>query len=391
MKSWIDISATRLRANFAAIQASIGPDFDPLCVLKANAYGHSAALCAPVLVQAGASWIGVGDVEEGVRVRQALAIAGLGDRDTHIITMCGFEQDDAPALVAHQLTPVLWTPAHVRWLEDAASHAGRRIAAHIELDTGMARQGAAPGHELADLLQALRSAPHVRAEGVFSHLSSSEIATSPITAAQQERFHQAFAQVLDSFLPEYLHLANTSGIDERSTLPWLRSASAQFGARLLVRPGLALYGYTLPLEGDPPAAPHLGPQLQPVGTWKTHLIGLREIAPGGTVGYGATFTAENPMRLALFSVGYADGFRREASSGVGNGWVVIDGQRAPVVGRVSMNLTVVDVTHLHPQPSLGDEVTLLGEGVSANDHAAWCGTIPYEILCGMRAHHHLVD
>jgi alanine racemase len=118
-------------------------------------------------------------------------------------------------------------------------------------------------------------------------------------------------------------------------------------------------------------------------------VGLREIATGTTVGYGATFTAKHPMRLALLPVGYADGLRREASSGVGDGWVMIAGQRAAVVGRVSMNLTVVDVTAL-PKIAMGDEVVLLGEGVTADDHAAWCGTIPYEILCGLRGHVHLI-
>ncbi len=389
MKSWIDISAPRLRANLAAIRQAIGPDFDPLCVIKANAYGHGAALCAPVLVEAGAHWLGVGDTEEGIRVRAALAEAGLADRQTHIVVMCGFEAGDAPALVAHQLTPVIWTAEHVRALDAAAAETGQRLPVHIELDTGMARQGAAPGHDLAVLLDALRGAKHLRAEGIFSHLSSSEVAASGATAQQLTSFHQAYAQVLDSFLPEYVHLGNTSAIDERSSLTWLRSATAQFGVHLLVRPGLALYGYTLRLEGDPAAQPHLGPRLEAIGTWKTRVIGLREIGPGDTVGYGATYTAERPMRLALLPTGYADGFRREASSGVGNGWVVIGGQRAAVVGRVSMNLTVADVTDHTPTPQLGDEVTLLGEGVTADDHAAWCGTISYEILCGMRGHHRL--
>jgi alanine racemase len=123
--------------------------------------------------------------------------------------------------------------------------------------------------------------------------------------------------------------------------------------------------------------------LLPVATWKTRVIDLREIGPGETVGYGATFVSERPMRLALLPVGYADGFRREASSGVGDGWVMIAGQRAPVVGRVSMNLTVVDVT-AHEAVRVGDPVVLLGEGVTAEDLAGWCRTIPYEILCGMQ-------
>jgi alanine racemase len=106
------------------------------------------------------------------------------------------------------------------------------------------------------------------------------------------------------------------------------------------------------------------------------------------VGYGATFLAARPMRLALLPVGYADGFRREASWGIGDGWVMIDGKHAPVIGRVSMNLMTVDVTEM--EVSVGDEVVLLGDGVSAADHACWCGTIPYEILCGVRARNVLV-
>ena len=389
MKSWIEISVDRLRANLLAVQAVSGPEFEPLCVIKADAYGHSAALCAPVLVEAGARWLGVGDLQEGIRVRQALSLAGLAAREPHVVVMCGFEPEDAPALVEHQLTPVIWTPEHVRLLEAAAAQSGHRLAVHLELDTGMARQGAAPGPDLAALLAALDVAPHLRVEGVFSHLSSSEVASSALTRTQQERFHNAFAQILDSFLPEVLHFANSSGIDEHSTLPWLRSATAQLGARLLVRPGLALYGYTLPLDGSPLPASFLAPQLQPAATWKTRVLGVRSLAPGDTVGYGATFTANQPLQVALLPVGYADGFRREASSGVGDGWVVIAGQRAPVVGRVSMNLTVVDVSDHTLPVQLGDDVTLLGEGVTALHHAAWCATIPYEILCGMRGQHRL--
>jgi alanine racemase len=165
-------------------------------------------------------------------------------------------------------------------------------------------------------------------------------------------------------------------------------------AAVLVRPGLAMYGYCLPVRSAVDEAEldgangTLRERLRPVATWKTRVIGLREIAAGDAVGYGATFVANQPMRLALLPVGYADGFRREASSGIGDGWVMIAGERAPVVGRVSMNLTMVDVTGI-AGVSVGDEVVLLGEGVSAEDHARWCGTIAYEILCGIRAERQL--
>lgn len=149
----------------------------------------------------------------------------------------------------------------------------------------------------------------------------------------------------------------------------------------MVRAGLAMYGECLPIEGEGEGL--LASKLKPVMTWKTRIIGVRSVAPGTHIGYGATFTATQPMRVALLPVGYADGFRREASSGVGDGWICLGGRRAPVVGRVSMNLTIVDVTHL-PGVRVGEEAVVLGEGVSAADHARWCGTIPYEILCGVK-------
>jgi alanine racemase len=150
----------------------------------------------------------------------------------------------------------------------------------------------------------------------------------------------------------------------------------------MVRVGFAMYGYCLPIDTGRVGV--LSPLLHPALTWKTRVIGVREIYVGDTVGYGATFTAKSLMRLALLPVGYADGLRRAASSGIGNGWVMIAGKRAPVVGRVSMNLTTVDVTEI-AGVAVGDEVVLLGEGVSAEDHAEWTGTIAYDILCGIHA------
>jgi alanine racemase len=137
----------------------------------------------------------------------------------------------------------------------------------------------------------------------------------------------------------------------------------------------------LPIERGGDA--RLRPKVKPVMTWKACLLGVRDVEAGTAVGYGATFVAKRKMRLALLGAGYADGFRREASSGLGDGWVMIAGKRAAVVGRVSMNLTVVDVTEIEGAVE-GVEAVLLGEGVSAEDHALWAGTIPYEILCGVR-------
>jgi len=394
VKSWIEISGARLVENLRMVQAVAGAAVETLAVVKANGYGHDAALVSRVLVAAGAPWLGVTDLEEGTQVRHA-----LGQGDTRILVMCGMDLADAPGLVSHGLTPVVWTQEHIGAMERAARGAGQRVNVHLEIDTGMSRQGAAPGEELAQVLERLAASRWVFCEGVMSHLACAEsgagTAGYAVTATQRERFGVALEQVMATGIhPELVHLGNTSAVDEGSTLKWVRDTAKKMSAKAMVRTGLALYGDALELEAgaDTRGKANTGglrPRLKPVLTWKTRVVGLREIAAGTTVGYGATFTAKCPMRLALLPVGYADGLRRETSSGLGDGWVMIAGQRAAVVGRVSMNLTVVDVTAL-PKIAVGDEVVLLGEGVSADDHAAWCGTIPYEILCGLRGHVHLV-
>lgn len=390
MKSWIEISQAGLRGNVEGIRAAAG-GAELLTVIKADGYGHGAELIAPVLVDAGVEWLGVGDVEEGARVRKA-----VGERDARIVVMCALEPGDVEAVIEHGLTPVVWTLAHVEMLESAAERAGKRVAVHLEIDSGMARQGAAPGAELAAFLSALERSKWIRLEGVFSHLSSSEVHGSEQTAKQLATYKAALLEIYNSAgspYPEWLHLANSSAIDEGSSPAWLLPLAEAISAGVLVRPGLATYGYCLPIEDENGTnlgrAGELCAKLKPVLTWKTRILATRSIGAGQSVGYGATFVAAQPMRLALLPVGYADGFRREASSSIGDGWVRIAGKRAPIVGRVSMNLTVVDVTEV-PEAHEGAEVTLLGEGVTAADHARWCRTIPYEILCGIRAHRRLV-
>ena len=328
MKSWIEVSAERLAANFGAIQAA-APGFEVLAVIKADAYGHGAEQCALALAAAGAQWFGVTDLEEGLRVRQVLREAGWEGADRHVMVMNGFEPEDAGDLIRAGLTPVVWTQQHVLALQQAAMDSGERVAVHLEVDTGMARQGVSPGPALRTVLDGLRTLPRVRLEGVFSHLIASEVAHSEDTRMQEDRFQEAQGQIDEAgLLPEWVHFGNSSSVEEGSTLTWLSNLNNHEMVQRIVRTGLALYGYVLPLEGDAGPGGKLQASLQPVGTWKTRVIGTREIDEGDTVGYGATFVAERLMRLALLPIGYADGFRREASSGAGDGWVVIAGRRA---------------------------------------------------------------
>ena len=358
--------------NLRAVQAVAGASVETLAVVKANGYGHDAALVARVLVGAGVRWLGVSDVEEGARVR-----AEVGS-EPRVLVMCGMEVCDCRELIAHDLTPVVWTVEQVAALEAV----GERVQVHLEIDTGMARQGV-DLDGLGQVAERLAESKSVVCEGVMSHLSSAENVGSEVTFEQRTKFVRAMEVVVEHGLrPQWVHLGNTSAVDEGSTMSWVREAAEGIGARAMVRTGLALYGHCLPL--DTGLAGELAERVRPVLTWKTRVIGVREIRAGATVGYGATFVAKSLMRLALLPAGYADGWRRAGSSGVGDGWVRIAGQRAAVVGRVSMNLTTVDVTHI-AGVAVGDEVVLLGEGVSAEDHARWSGTIAYDILCGIRA------
>jgi alanine racemase len=397
VKSWVEISEERLAANYGALAEVAGDGVALLAVVKADAYGHGAKVCAPVLARAGVEWLGVTDAEEGVAVRAALG-GNSAERQPRIMVMSGLLREDAEAIVQHGLTPVVWTRQQMEWLVEAvAQQRAEPLAVHLEIDTGMARQGVPPGDELRELLHWLDGQRSLRLDGVMTHFASSEVADSPLTLRQRARFEQAIGEVASAGLrPVWVHAGNSSTVDnsavsehDRGSLVWLRSVASGIGAHAMVRAGLALYGYCLPVEGGKAL---VRPELLTVMTWKTRVIGVREVKAGDTVGYNAIFTASRPMRLALLPVGYADGLRRElsASNAVPGGWVMIGGRRAMIVGRISMNLTVVDVTEL-ADVSVGDEVVLLGEGVTADDHARLAHTIAYDIVCGMRAEPRLVS
>ena len=404
MKSWIEISEPHLQQNFAAVQSSAGPEITVLAVIKANAYGHSATLSAPILARAGARWIGVSDQAEGLAVRSALAAAGLDlQHQPRILilcgtVMCGIPSDDTAAILHAHLTPVIWTTHQIHSLNQLAQASSSRhpLPIHLEIDTGMARQGVQPGPALDQVLTQLAQSPNLHLEGVLTHFASAEVRGADQTTDQMRRFEIALDTILAAgHQPTWIHAGssstlNTPHLPADNPIPWLRNLAARYGARAMIRSGLALYGYCLPViepSGQPTATcPTLASQLHPALTWKTRILTLHDIPAGATVGYGATFLAPHPMRLALLPVGYADGLRRELSSTSTHpgGWVMIHGHPAPIVGRISMNLTVVDVTSI-PSAASGDEAVLLGPGITADVHARLANTISYEILCGIRA------
>jgi len=364
--TWAEVSLANLAHNFRAVQSHVGTSV--VCaVVKADAYGHGAVACSRALEEAGARWFGVTTTDEALPLRHA----GVRGR---ILLMTGFWRGEEEEVVRQNLTATVWEPWHLALLERAAAMLGVRAPVHLKIDTGMGRLGASL-EELSGLLMMLRSTPHLQLEGLCSHFASSEIVDAPEMERQTEKFAVAEKLARDAgFAPEIFHLANTAAVVSRPT-SW----------RSMVRPGLALYGYSLPLQsgGDLQLEAPTALALRPVLSWKTLVLSVHDAPAGQALGYGGTFVTKTPSRIAVLPLGYADGLVRKLSN---RGRVIVRDHYAPIVGRISMDLTLVDVTGI-PDVALGDEVILLGKSescsVDAWEQARLADTLPYEILCGI--------
>jgi alanine racemase len=357
-----------LRHNYRLLQQHVGKGVSVCAVVKADAYGHSAAPCALALEEEGAQWFGVTSLDEAIPLREA----GVEGR---ILLMTGFWRGEEEEIVRLRLTATIWEPEQVSLLEKAAARLGvAKHSVHLKLDTGMGRLGVPP-QALPQVVATLKSSPHLLLEGLSTHLASSEVLDAPSVEEQLNRFAES-RQALkrEGFDPALVHAANTSAIISRKQ-SWHN----------MVRPGIALYGYHLPFEraGQEVSGSGLRLAVKPVLTWKTRILSLRDIPANQALGYGGTYVTKAPARIAVLPVGYADGLNRQLSS---RGRVIVREHYAPMVGRISMDLTLIDVTGLDGI-AIGDEVILLGasDGLSfdAREHAELAHTIPYEILCGI--------
>ena len=365
--TWAEVSLNALRANFRAVQNFVGPNVKVCAVVKADAYGHGAERCALALESEGADWFGVTTTDEGVPLRDA----GLRGR---ILLMTGFWHGEAEEVIRQNLTATVWEPWHVEALNSAADDLGARPQpVHLKVDTGMGRLGVTLDH-LPEMCAAIQASPRIALEGLFTHFASSEVLDAPDVIEQMARFTEALRIVQAHGLsPVICHMDNTGGMLSRPQ-----------SHKDMVRPGLALFGYALPLVrgGAPiPESPNL--KLEPVLSWKTRILAIKSIPAGKRLGYGGTFTTKSDSRIAILPVGYADGYSRELSN---RGRVIVCEQYAPIVGAISMDLTLVDVTAI-PQVQPGDEVLLIGSSgpasVTAVEVARHSRTIPYEVLCGI--------
>lgn len=363
--TWAEIDLDHLAANFKRIKQRVGPVARVMAVVKANAYGHGAVACARQLVNEGADWFGVALPEEGIELRSA----GITQP---VLCLGGFWPGQAAACIQHQLTPVIYRLDMLEALNQAAKNAGVVADVHVKVDTGMGRLGIR-FDELSEFVAALERFPNVRIDGIMSHLAAADDAScQPLTRDQIQRFEDAVVVFRDhGYRPTHLHLANSAGIYGH------RDAWGN-----MVRPGGVLYGLwrdVLPLSKN-------DAELLPVMSLHTRISLLKWVPPGETIGYGCTFEASRRSLIATLPVGYYDGYMRGLSN---RAHVIVRGMYAPVVGRVSMDLTLIDVTNVSGV-EVDDQVTLLGYDrqntelkIVAEELARIVGTLSYEVTCGI--------
>jgi alanine racemase len=364
-RTWAEVSLAALGENFHVVQKHIGKGVTICAVVKADGYGHGAIECARALEAAGAPWLGVTNAAEGLALRSA----GVNAR---VLLMTGIWKGEEESIVAQNLTPTIWEHWHIESLERAARQRQTVLPVHLKLDTGMNRLGTSL-EALPRLCETLLACKHLTLEGVSTHFASAEVLDGEDALRQMRRFEAGLAISQNCGLrPALIHMGNSAAMTARPET-W----------KTMVRPGIALYGYSLAFTsggGDAAVTPL---PLRPVLSWKTRVLTVKEVAAGEAVGYMGTFVTKERSRIAVLPVGYADGYPRLLSN---RARVIVGGEYAPVVGRVSMDLTIVDVSHIGAV-AVGDEVVLIGatggKSVDAVELARLCESVPYEILCGL--------
>lgn len=335
-----------------------------MAVVKANAYGHGAVACALALEQeVKADWFGVALIEEGLELRAA----GI---TRPILCLGGFWHGQAEAVVAYDLTPVMYRFEQAEELNAQAQQANRIVNYHLKVDTGMGRLGV-PFADLPAFVSSLKQFTNLKLDGLMTHFAEAESLAQEFTDAQIECFNDSLAIVRAAgFAPTWIHLSNSAGVHSHPN-----------GWGNLARAGAAMYGFTRDVIAEVPEAF----AVKPVMSLHSRIVHLKTVPAGASLGYGRTFTTTRASRIATIPIGYADGLHRAHSN---NGHVIVRGNYAPIVGRVSMDLTMLDVTDI-ADVELGDDVILLGEQgglqITAEELAAQIGTISYEIACSISA------
>jgi len=353
------IHVDRLAHNVRLLQELVG-DRPLWPAIKADAYGHGARIVAQELVRLGYGTLCVAHAPEAIELLEA------GVRARFVLLSATLPEHSEPC-VAHDLEPVVCTREMLEALAGAASRAGRRVAIHVKVDTGMGRIGIPPGQVTA-FLERCRAHPEIRVRGLMSHFPRADEADKSLARHQIEAFRR-LRETTRGLGIEVYHLANSAGILD---LPESHQDAA--------RPGIAIYGLAPSREISNPRVAELSPVLE----WRTRITFLKEVAPGTGLSYGHSYLTERPSLIATLPVGYGDGLRRGLSNRAA---FLAHGVRCRQVGTITMDQTLIDVTALRGRVETGDEVVLIGrdgdEEVTAEEMAEKLGTIHYEVVTGI--------
>jgi alanine racemase len=358
-RCWAEVDLDALRGNLAWIRHRVGPDVKILTVVKADAYGHGLKQIAALLMQSGTDIFGVANLAE------AQAIRGVG-RGWPILMLGACLPGEIELAARDDVRPTISALAEAKAFSAAASRLHKTLPVHIKVDTGMGRLGVKAG-EAAELVRAVRALPGLKFEGLYTHYASAED-DAKFSREQARRFQRLLVELAAAGVRVPLVHANNSAA------LW-HEPETTFN---LVRPGLLVYG-VLPL-GRRADLSMLQNYFRPGLSWRCRVSLVKEISQGACLSYGRSFIAPRKMRVATLTAGYGDGYLRAASN---RAEVLIGGRRCRVLGRITMDQMLADVTRVRGVAA-GDEVVLLGrqkdEVVSAGELAAWCGTIPWEVL-----------
>ncbi|MEW5767004.1 MAG: alanine racemase [bacterium] len=354
--TWVEIRLDYIGHNIKAIKEHVGPQVKLMAVVKADAYGHGASRVSERAVQAGADWLGVASLSEAIELRDYGIKAPL-------LILGATPAAYAKEVLENRVTPTVFEPCLAKALSIAAVERGEKCKVHIKVDTGMGRLGVI-WEEAPKLTREIAGLPGIEIEGLFSHLATADEPAKDYVRLQLTRFYWVLNQLEEAKIHIPIkHMANSAG-----------AIDSPFTRLNLVRPGIATYG--LPPAKDFP----LKIDLYPAMSFKTQIIQLKWWPSGSPISYGGTYRTNRPARVATLPVGYADGYNRELGN---KAYVLIGGQRLPVIGRVCMDFSMVDVTSL-PEVREGDEVVLFGsqgkERIPVEEIAELCRTINYEIV-----------
>ena len=352
----VDLSA--FTHNISVVRSRLTAPCELMAVVKADAYGHGAAALAAYALQAGARWLAISRCDEGAQLR----LQGI---DAPILLLGPIWPDEVDALLAYRITPVIGSLEDAQLVQHHAKQRGQRVSAHLNIDTGMGRLGVRP-ERIPGLLAQLGTLPHIEWQGVMTHMATADRLDERVAQTQWRKFCQVLETLREGGItPCYIHAANSAALYR---FPHMH--------RGMARAGLALYGAQ-------PCAAAGTEALRPVLSWKTRLARIEAMPAGCGISYGHTFVTWRCSRIATLPVGYADGLSR-ALSNVGE--VLVHGQRAPLVGQITMDMCMIDVTDI-PQARIGDEVVLIGsqggDRITVEAMAARCGQIPYEVFCAI--------